>query len=283
MEQQSKDWLAWRHQGLGSSDAPVIMNVSPWKTPFQLWQEKTTTVKDPRSNYIMEKGNRLEPIVRNLASLRLGVEFQPALCQHVLYPWLRASLDGLCAYAGLEIKYVGKEDQQTWGVPAKYWPQIQHQFLVSGAAKIYYASYYLEKGQKDHEGDLKIIDCLPDRDYITDYFLKAEAFWNCVVNKTPPPMTDRDRIIVKDKELVQLARKYARLEAKRKEIECEQDEIKERFNGLPAFAQVGVLRITEVTRKGNIDYGQIPELQSIDLEKFRKPETKYKKIEVVKK
>ena len=43
MEQKSEEWLDWRKKGIGSSDAPIIMGVSPWKTPFELWEEKTGT------------------------------------------------------------------------------------------------------------------------------------------------------------------------------------------------------------------------------------------------
>ena len=36
--QNTPEWHAWRMQGLGSSDAPVIMQESPWRTPKQIWE-----------------------------------------------------------------------------------------------------------------------------------------------------------------------------------------------------------------------------------------------------
>lgn len=39
--QNTQEWEKFRLQKIGASDAPIIMGVSPWKTPFQLWLEKT--------------------------------------------------------------------------------------------------------------------------------------------------------------------------------------------------------------------------------------------------
>jgi predicted phage-related endonuclease len=41
IHQQTPEWHAWRMQGLGSSDAPVIMQESPWRTPKQIWELRT--------------------------------------------------------------------------------------------------------------------------------------------------------------------------------------------------------------------------------------------------
>ena len=36
-----EEWLKWRSEGLGSSDAPIIMLTFPFgKTPYMLWEEK---------------------------------------------------------------------------------------------------------------------------------------------------------------------------------------------------------------------------------------------------
>ncbi len=38
--QHSNEWLELRKNKIGASDAPIIMKVSPWKTPYRLWEEK---------------------------------------------------------------------------------------------------------------------------------------------------------------------------------------------------------------------------------------------------
>ena len=40
IEQQSPEWFEWRKTGITASDMPIIMGVSPYKTPWQLWAEK---------------------------------------------------------------------------------------------------------------------------------------------------------------------------------------------------------------------------------------------------
>lgn len=40
LDQRTDEWLMWRSQGIGASDAPVIMGVSPWSDPVSLWMEK---------------------------------------------------------------------------------------------------------------------------------------------------------------------------------------------------------------------------------------------------
>ena len=39
--QQTANWHRWRQQGLGASDAPVIMGEAAFKTPRMLWSIKT--------------------------------------------------------------------------------------------------------------------------------------------------------------------------------------------------------------------------------------------------
>ena len=34
-------WLELRKNGIGGSDAGVVVGVNPWKNRFQLWMEKT--------------------------------------------------------------------------------------------------------------------------------------------------------------------------------------------------------------------------------------------------
>ena len=40
IQQGTKEWLEWRSQGIGASDAPAIMGENPWKRPETLLQEK---------------------------------------------------------------------------------------------------------------------------------------------------------------------------------------------------------------------------------------------------
>ena len=95
MKQNTKEWLKWRSQGIGASDAPIIMERSPWKTPYKLWLEKTTGQSDFQGNEATERGHALEDSARQCAEKQLSRLFLPHCKEHKKYPWMRASLDGL--------------------------------------------------------------------------------------------------------------------------------------------------------------------------------------------
>ena len=198
MEQRTDNWLEWRSKGIGGSDAPIIMGVSPYKTAYQLWEEKTGRVKrESADNWATNRGNQLEPIARAKYELANDVEMGPAVCQHEKYEFIRASMDGWNPRLkrGLEIKFSGKADHEgtrAGKVPEKYWPQVQHQFLATGAEIIDYYSYYVPKGVDDHQGEGICLSVKPDLEYIKKYLAIATYFWECVTSNTPPQMTMSD-------------------------------------------------------------------------------------------
>ena len=64
LEQGSREWLKWRHNGIGGSDAPAVMGENPWKSVRALHREKTRPPKESRKNAAMIRGTRLEPQAR---------------------------------------------------------------------------------------------------------------------------------------------------------------------------------------------------------------------------
>lgn len=184
------EWLAWRRAGIGASDAPIIMGVSPWSTPYKLWCEKTSqTPPVDEYNWATERGNELEPMARADYELMYGLDMPVVLAAHAEYPFLRASLDGYNAEQKiiLEIKCPGAADHLSAAegkVPDKYFPQLQHQLLVTGAAKVHYYSF---DGRKAH-----LVEVLPDHSYIQTLLEKELAFWKFVTDKTPPPFSRDD-------------------------------------------------------------------------------------------
>ncbi len=62
-----------RKKHVGSSDIAPILGVSPWKTAYDCWLEKTGKLEDGEiTNEAMELGNELEPIIINRAEKILG-------------------------------------------------------------------------------------------------------------------------------------------------------------------------------------------------------------------
>ena len=194
LKQGSNEWKVWRELGLGASDAPVIMGVSPWTSPFQLWLEKTGLGKRPKANQwqqeAMDRGNKLEPEVRRRFEVMMGLEFPPLVGYLEGHPEIRASFDGYnkdlkCL---IEIKCPGKIDHSKavkGKVPDKYYPQLQHQFLVSGATHGYYISF-------DGVDSLVVVNVFPDLYYMTNLKSQLVNFWKGVQSKTMPAAAHKD-------------------------------------------------------------------------------------------
>lgn len=210
------DWLIWRSKGIGSSDAPIVMGVSPYMTPYQLWEIKCRLRPSPPGNWATDRGNEMEPRARARYELKYGVDMPPKLIEHADFPWMRASLDGRNAELRrvLEIKCPGKAEHEAAKsgiVPPKYWPQVQHQLMVSGDHDVHFASYYetLDDNGEVIATDLAVVEVLPDAEYQLGMFKTLLEFWQLVQTRTPPPMVPKDTCKVRDEKVLGPAAAYA--------------------------------------------------------------------------
>jgi len=275
MEQNTTEWLEWRNKGIGASDAPIIMGVSPWKTLYKLWIEKTTGKSDFQGNEATERGHALESLARESAEKQLSRVFIPHCAEHKKYPWMRASLDGISMDQEiLEIKCPYKpsrpdsDHQKTkeGKIPEKYWPQLQHQLEVYGANKGWYFSF---------DGvDGVAIPFERDEKFITELLEKEQAFWECVEKLKAPKLTERDYQVVNELEALKKSERVLELKNQLEAIQEELDPIEQELKDLycqETCALIGNLKFTRFARKGTIDYSSIPELKRVDLEKYRNP------------
>jgi putative phage-type endonuclease len=89
-------WLSERAKGITASDAPAILGLSPFKTPFQVWADKTqlldnTFVESER----MKWGQRLEAGIALGFAEETGIEVVQSgdLIAHPKHSWLMATPD----------------------------------------------------------------------------------------------------------------------------------------------------------------------------------------------
>src|SRR5271156_958184 len=89
-----EEWLKWREGGIGGSDIATIMGHNPYKTPYQLWEEKCgfrTVFETPAMLY----GTLTEPIARTWLNDKRSLNLEAGICvQDDDVPIFRASLDG---------------------------------------------------------------------------------------------------------------------------------------------------------------------------------------------
>lgn len=271
-KQSGLSWEQWRSLGLGSSDAPVVMGVSPWKTPLQLYLEKIGEVKAFDGNFATERGQRLEPVARAQFELLMDAEFPPMLAVHAEHEFIRASLDGFNIALGaiLEIKCPGKDDHDkalSGVVPEKYVWQLEHQLLVTGAKKAYYYSFDGESGA--------VVEVLPNFERQKELVKALTEFWDRVKSKTPPKESDRDYIELIDPVLRDLFLEYKRIKKMSDDLEPVLDKIKgEIVNKLKHEPHgrytVDGVKFVKSVRPGAVDYVKMAKEAGLDPEQYRK-------------
>jgi putative phage-type endonuclease len=201
-KQNSKDWYAWRDQGLGASEAPVVMGDQSFSTRFELWAQKTKLLERPELNVYalkaMDRGKELEPKAVSWYERKTGMVVERDVnCEHPVYSFLRASLDGYVPLIELniEVKSPGKEDlakAKKGIIPEKYIPQVQMQMLVSGCAYTDYVTYSGEGvGYFDGE-DGKVITIKADPVYQQKLLVEMMYFWGLILAKMPPVVSQED-------------------------------------------------------------------------------------------
>lgn len=266
------EWKKWRSEGLGASDSPVIMGVSPYKTRYQLWEEKCGMTTGDDGNWATRRGQDLEPVARAQYELMTGLDMPPAFVEHKEHRFVRASLDGWNAAANvvLEIKCPGAEDHAlavAGKIPAKYWPQVQHQLYVTGAERVDYFSF-------DGKESFARVEVKPDEIYLAVLVPTLLSFWDHVQKKSPPELCEKDFKSIKNAAVKELARYYrsakTRADAASADLETAKANLLACLDESHPRYRIDDMLVSRVTRQGAIDYGKIPELKGIDLEQFRK-------------
>ena len=179
-EQGTPEWLAWRQQGIGASDASSIMGESRFKSAEALLHEKRSKTFNFSQNEAMAKGVQLEPVARRRYIETTGIEMHPICLQSTRYEWLRASLDGISINhdAVVEIKCGAsayRHAAKYRDVPVYYYGQLQHILAITDLASLDFWCFW--------PGSPEIlIPVLRNEPYI-EYLLEREAdFWSQVIS-----------------------------------------------------------------------------------------------------
>lgn len=266
--QGSQEWLAFRKNHLGASDAAIIMGVYKWnKTPKMLWEEKLGLAEHSSDNAATRFGKANEANAREVYEEMMGEKYDAAIVMNDAYPILMASLDGLNAAQtnAVEIKCAGNEDHQTakeGKVPLHYYPQVQMQLLVTGLDSLDYFSFHKEEGV--------IVEVKRDDKYIANMVMELNKFWAHVLDLVEPRLTDKDFVEGNDDwykqafRLLQIKESIKGLESEKKTIEDYLKNFSDKQN--TAFKDLSYKRSVI---PGRIDYKAIPELLNVNLEPYR--------------
>ncbi|MCI8868926.1 MAG: hypothetical protein HFF39_00025 [Lawsonibacter sp.] len=188
------DWLEYRKQGIGGSDASVVCGINRYRSPVELWMEKTNQLQAQEAGEAAYWGTQLEPFVRAEFTKRTGIEVRTVdqLLQSEEHPFMLANLDGICEIPDMgtcifEAKTASAYKVVEWEetIPDEYMIQLTHYMAVTGYAGAYIA--VLIGGNifkwKFVERDEEMISML----------IKLESdFWHHVQDCTPPPLDGSD-------------------------------------------------------------------------------------------
>ena len=185
-----EEWLSVRNQGIGSSDSAAVVGLSPYKSPLELWMEKTgrKPPDDLSANEAVFWGSTLEPVIAQVYGEKTGAKVRRvhAVLQHYEHPHMLANLDRIVAHpidghGILEVKTAGHWSEGYWedGVPEHYQCQVLHQLAVTGKAWADVA--VLIAGQ-----EFRTYRIERDEEKIAALIELEDRFWQHVVDDTPP-------------------------------------------------------------------------------------------------
>ncbi len=270
-----KKWLEKRLDGIGGSEAGIVMGLSPFKSRLELWHEKVerNININLEDELIFQIGHALEPIIANEYAKRTDrvLEIRPQRV-HPNYSFITGNVDREIVKSEkptpgiLEIKtrgawtnwhgneiplYINAQLQQYLAVYGYTWGSVA--VLDLGTRTISY---------KDIERDEKFIERL----------IKAEIeFWNLVQNKIPP-MIDASKSceeflkekysketkskttdLTSDNEAFSWAMRLKRAKDKIKEEKAIETEAKNYLMNIMKDAEIGIGNNYKITWKSPID------------------------------
>lgn len=273
--QGSLEWHAFRKMHIGSSDAPAVLGVSPYRTMRQCAAEKIglpqplLEAEEEKNEFIFNRGHAVEKKIREQFKELTGVFMAPLVCVHPEYEVLAASLDGFDPRLGvLEAKLVGqavlKKAEALGEIPEHHAVQMQHQMMVTGADV---GSWFGHDGK----GTGFMVTVPADRAKQAQMIETELKFWEMVKAKVLPPLTDRDYLeIENDPDMASL-----------KELKELMDNATSLFDEQKAKVLAKLkhsrctgsgLSIVKSVRAGNVSWQSIPEVKALAadyVEKFR--------------
>lgn len=188
------EWLAERKTGIGGSDAAAAAGVSKWKTRYELWLDKTSSVTDDEPTEPMRWGSLLEPVIRQRYADVTGNEVlvPSAPVRHAEYDWLVGNVDGVVVGDRI-VECKTSRTSDAWGdtdseeIPDEYMLQVQHYMMATGYELCDVA--VLIGGS-----DFRIYTISANRELQDALFAREAAFWQMVVDRTPPPPETADDV-----------------------------------------------------------------------------------------
>lgn len=197
-----EEWLKARETRIGGSEASSLIGMNKYTSLHDLWQRKIKGVQSDVSNELIEYGNTMEPILRELYRIKhpeMDVQYSGnTILYSKQYEWVSYSPDGLLwdgSRAGiLEIKtsFIRNSNMnEEWkdSIPQTYFCQILWGLLCTGFEFVDLIAElrYLDGNSSIKQYHIEKIEVLDDMEYLLSESRKA---WeNYFKAKVEPPIT----------------------------------------------------------------------------------------------
>lgn len=190
--------LALRRTGVTGTDLPVILGLSPWRTPFDVWLDKQGKGATVDVSEDMERGIFFEPGARQWYAHRtkaVRVE-EPGTVVSARNPLVIATPDGVPVFADgerrcLEIKMPSPNAQREWGEPGT--DAVPEHYLVQGLWELAATDFQRVDFFAVLDGKPCIFTVHRDAELEGVLIQRAEKWWrDHVVTGKPPHVTERD-------------------------------------------------------------------------------------------
>lgn len=180
---------------IGASDAAAVLGLSRWKTPLEIWAEKTAIVEpeDVSEKLAVKLGNRLEEVVAELFTEATGKKVHRVVeaYVHKRHPFLTCQIDRKVVgeRSILQCKTASSWKAKEWvgeEIPREYIIQELHELACTGYDRAYIAVLI---GNEDFKW--KVVE--RDEALIADVVSREVHFWNTyIIPKVMPAIITKD-------------------------------------------------------------------------------------------
>ena len=192
-----------RSKFLGGSDIAAVLGLSPWRSAYDVWLEKTGQAQrqdDPEKARLFARGKRLEPVVIDMLQEERGfnVVARGQRYAHAVNDWMRAEIDFEAKMPSGEVingevKTVSNFASGEWGdegtdeIPIHYAAQVMYGLMVTGRSRALVAALF-------GADNLVTYWVRRDEEAIEAMYERAFTFWqqNVLGGVRPEPQTLED-------------------------------------------------------------------------------------------
>lgn len=188
------EWLQYREQGSGGSDAGAICGLNPYRTAMQVYYDKTSDKIEEIDNEAMRQGREFEDYVARRFVEATGKKVRRAnyMFQDETYPFMLADVDRMIVgeNAGLECKTASPYLSDKWQdgkIPIHYQLQCYHYMSVCDADAWYVAVLIYGR-------EFKVYRLERDEEIIENLIRLETNFWENHVLKRVLPDPDGSKL-----------------------------------------------------------------------------------------